>query len=88
MSESVSCSVMSNSLRPPWTVAHQAFLCVEFFRQESGVGNHSLLQGIVPAQESNSGLQHCRQILYCLKHQGSPTYWGLLFSIPLNLIIP
>ena len=33
-SESVSCSVMSNSLRPPWTIACQAPLFMEFFRQE------------------------------------------------------
>ena len=32
----------------------------------------SLLQGIFPTQGSNSGLQHSRQILYCLSHQGSP----------------
>ena len=33
---------------------------------------HSLLQGIFPTVGSNPGLQHCRQILYCLSHQGSP----------------
>ena len=36
------------------------------------VGNHSLLQGIFPTQGSNSGLLHCKQILYHLSHQGSP----------------
>ena len=36
------------------------------------VGYHALLQGIFPAQGSNPGLPHCRQILYCLGHQGSP----------------
>ena len=30
----------------------------------------ALLQGIFLAQESNLGLLHCRQILYCLSHQG------------------
>ena len=40
--------------------------------KSTGVGSHSLLQGIFPTQGSNSGLQHCRQILYCLSHQGSP----------------
>ena len=35
-------------------------------------GCHSLLQGIFPTQESNPGLLHCRQIPYCLSHQGSP----------------
>ena len=33
-------------------------------------GSCSLLQGIFPIQESNPGLLHCRQILYCLSHQG------------------
>ena len=32
------------------------------------VGCHSLLQGIFPTQGSNPD---CRQILYCLSHQGS-----------------
>ena len=38
----------------------------------TGVGSHSFLQGIFLTQESNPGLLHCRQILYCLSHQGSP----------------
>ena len=38
----------------------------------TGVGSLSLLQGIFPAQESNTGLVHCRQILYQLSYQGSP----------------
>ena len=38
-SESVSHSVLSDSLRPPWTVAHQGSLSMDFSRQEywSGV---------------------------------------------------
>ena len=32
----------------------------------------SLLQGILPTQESNLDLLLCRQILYCLSHLGSP----------------
>ena len=32
--------------------------------KNTGVGCHSLLQGIFPTQGSNLGLQHCRQILY------------------------
>ena len=36
--------------------------------------NCSLLQGIFPTQGSNTGLLHCRQILYPLSHQGSPSY--------------
>ena len=40
--------------------------------KNTGIGCHALLQGIFPAQESNLGLRHCRQILYCLSHQESP----------------
>ena len=43
---------------------------MEFSKQEYGVSSHSLLQGIFPTQGSNHGLQHCRQILYRLSHQG------------------
>ena len=39
--------------------------------KNTGVGSHSLLQGIFLTQGSNLGLLHCRQILYCLSHQGS-----------------
>ena len=35
-------------------------------------GCRALLQGIFPTQGWNPGLLHCRQILYCLSHQGSP----------------
>ena len=44
--------------------------------QNTGVGSCSLLQGIFPIQESNPGLLHCRQILYQLRHKGSPEYWS------------
>ena len=40
--------------------------------QNTGAGSHSLLQGIVPIQESNPDFSHCRQILYQLSYQGSP----------------
>ena len=33
---------------------------------------YSLLQGIFPTQGWNSGLPHCKWILYLLNHQGSP----------------
>ena len=38
----------------------------------TGVGCHFLLQGIFPTQGSNPCFQHCRQILYPLRHQESP----------------
>ena len=37
------------------------------------VGSLSLLQWIFPTHESNRGLLYCRQILYQLSYQGSPT---------------
>ena len=40
--------------------------------KNTGVGCHALLQGIFPTQGSNLGLPHCRQIVYCLSHEGSP----------------
>ena len=40
--------------------------------KNTGVGCHALLQGIFPNQGWNPGLPHCRWILYCLSHQGSP----------------
>ena len=64
-SENESCSVVSNSLQPrdsPWNSPGK----------NTGVDCHTLLQGIVPTQGSNSGPLHCRQILYQLSHEGSP----------------
>ena len=40
--------------------------------QNTGVGCHALLRGILPTQGSNLGIPHCRQILYHLIHQESP----------------
>ena len=40
--------------------------------KNSGVGSYSLLQGIFPTQGLNLDLLHCRRILYCLSHKGSP----------------
>ena len=45
-----------------------------------GVGSHVLLQGIFPTCRSNPGLLHCRRILYCLSHQGSPQ-WLILTNL-------
>ena len=69
--EGESWSILSDSLRPhglynPWNSPGQ----------NTGVGSHSLLQGIFPTQKLNQGLLHCRQILYQLSNQGSP-YIGI-----------
>ena len=66
-SESESCSVVSNSL-----LLHGLYSSWNSPGQTTGVGSLSLLQGIFPAQGSNPGLPHCRQILYQLSHKGSP----------------
>ena len=42
--------------------------------QNTGVGNLSLLQGIIPTQGSKLDLPHCRQILYQLSYEGIPLY--------------
>ena len=38
--------------------------------KNTGVGCHALIQEIFLTQGSNPGLLHCRQILYCVSHQG------------------
>ena len=40
--------------------------------KNTGVGSLFFLQGILPTQELNWGLLHCRRILYQLSYQGSP----------------
>ena len=46
------------------------------------IGSHSLLQGFFLIQGSNLGLLHCRQILCCLSHQGSPlTVLGVCWPV-------
>ena len=71
---SVSCSVVSDYLRLhrpqparllyPWTSLDR----------KTGVGYHSLLQGIFLTQGSNPGLLHCKRIFYHLSHQGRLWY--------------
>ena len=58
----VSVSLQHHGLYSPWDSPGQ----------NTGVGSLSLLQGIFPTQGSNSGLLHCRQILYRLNQKGSP----------------
>ena len=56
-------------LEIPQTVARQAPRLWNSPGKNTGVGSHSLLQGIFSTQGSNPGLPHCRQILYHLSHQ-------------------
>ena len=61
-------SAMSDSATS-WTVTSQAPW--DFPSKNTGVGFHSLLQGIFPTQGSNPVLPYSRQILYRLSHQGN-----------------
>ena len=58
----------------PWIVACTKLLHPwDFQGKSTGVGCHFLLQGISPTQGLNPGLSHCRQTLYRLSHQRSPS---------------
>ena len=67
VSESVSHSVVSNSLLPHGLQPTRLLCPWNSLGKNTGVGCHSLLK-IFPNQESNLGLLHCRWILYHLSH--------------------
>ena len=73
-----SCLTLCNSMdySPPGSSVHGSP------GKNTRVGSHSLHQGIFPIQRSNLGVLHCRWILCCLSHQGSPSY---SFSVLYNL---
>ena len=54
--------------------------------KNTGVGCHSLLQGIFLTQGSNPGLMHCRQTLYSLSHNAQ-IYWYVYLSVTSSLSI-
>ena len=61
-------SFMSDSLRP-YVLEPVRLLCPwNTPGKNTGVGCHSLLQGIFPTQGWNLGLLHCRKILYHLSY--------------------
>ena len=70
--QAVLCLVMSNSLRPTVCSLVGSSVHGDSPGKNTGVGCHALLQGIIPTQGLNPGFPHCRQILYCLSHQGRP----------------
>ena len=62
------------TLCDPYGLYPTRLLCPwDFSGKNTGVGCHFLLQGIFPTQGLNLGFLLCRQILYHLSHQGSPT---------------
>ena len=76
-SESVSCSVVPDSLQPRGLWPARLLLCWwDSPGKNTGVDRHSLLQKIFPTQGSNPGLLHCRQILYYLRYREDPKQHG------------
>ena len=75
-SESVSHSVMPNSLQPHGLQPTSLLCPWDFLGKDTGVVCHFLLQRIFPTQGSNSDLLHCRKILYQLNDQERPTSLG------------
>ena len=73
---SVSCAVMPESLWPHGLWPTRLLCLWNSLGKNSGVVGHFLLHGIFPSQGLNLGLLHCRQILYCLSHQGSHVWEG------------
>ena len=65
-------SVVSDSLQPRGLWPARLLCPWDSPGKSTAVGCPALLQGIFPTQGSNQGLLYCRQILYCLSHQGSP----------------
>ena len=63
-----------------WTVAHQALLPKEFFKQEYwyGVCCHFLLQGFFPTQGLNLHPLHWQVDSLPLSHLGSPQAFGII----------
>ena len=59
----------------PWTATRHPSLFMRFFRQEYWSG----LPFPAPGDLPDPGIPHCRQILYCLSHQGSP--FSICFSM-------
>ena len=78
--QSVSCCVWL--FVTPWTVAHQPSQSMEFSRQEYWSELPFPTPGIFLTQGSNLSLLYCRQILYCLSHQGREMVFHCLYLHP------
>ena len=88
-SESVSRSVVFDSLRPHGLYPARLLCPWNSPGKNTGVVCHFLLQGIVPTQELNPSLLHCRQILYQLSYEGNPKqmYTAHLLHILLSVML-
>ena len=79
-----------------WTVAHQASPW-DSPGKNTGVGCHSLFQGIFPTQGSSPGFPHCRRILsteppgkplYFIRSIRSTRAFSLISQLPLCTLAP
>ena len=82
-SESVSCSVMSDSLGPLDCSQPGSSVRGDSPGKNTGVGGHSLLQGIFPTQGSNPSLLH----LLLWQADSLPLSHGLGMSLSLGQVI-
>ena len=80
-SGSVGCSVASDSFQPPQTSVHGILQARILSRQPFPS------QGIFLTQGLNPGLLHCRQILYCLSHQGILVLKALMEELILHRLV-
>ena len=74
--ESVSCSVVPDSLQPRGLQPARLLCPWDSPGKNTGVGCHFLLQGLFLTQGSNSHLLHCRQSFYRLSHQDPGKPWA------------
>ena len=73
-SESVRCSVVSNSLESHGLQLTRLLCPWNSPSKNTGMGGYSLLQSIFSTQGLNPSLSHFRQIVYHLSHQGIPIH--------------
>ena len=75
--------VVSDFFETPWTVAHQVPCSWDFPGKNTGVGCHSLLQGIFLAQALNLGFLCWQMDSLPLSHQGSlfSLRYGRLYTL-------
>ena len=89
LKKNVRCSVMSDSLQPHGLESARLLCSWDSPGRYTEVGCHSLLQGIFLTQGSNSGLLHCRHVLYSLGHQGSVSAeFAQIFLLGLRFVCP
>ena len=86
--ETVSHSVVFDSLQPHGLYGLPGFSVCGIFQARilEWVANFLLL-GTFSIQGLNLGLLHCRQILYCLSHQGNPKYLVLKAYLFIHMAI-